>query len=353
MTSPTPFTSPTARTAAAHPVRRPDLVCPAGSLPALKAAVDAGADCVYVGLRNETNARNFAGLNFDRKALDAGLSYAQSRGRRVLLALNTYAQPGRMKLWTDAIDAAADAGVDALILADAGLMAYASQRHPGLALHLSVQGSSTTYEAINFHVERFGVKRAVLPRVLSVAQVAGVIEKSACEIEVFGFGSLCVMVEGRCALSSYTTGEGPNLCGVCSPAKAVRWETTPAGLEARLAGVLIDSYAEGEPAGYPTICKGRYSVDGDVDYAIEEPTSLNTLPILGDLVGIGVAAVKIEGRQRGPAYVAAVTRVWRQAIDECLRDPARFTARPAWLDELGALAEGRQTTLGALDRAWR
>ncbi|MFO1283598.1 MAG: peptidase U32 family protein [Burkholderiales bacterium] len=353
MTSPSPPTSPIARTATARPVRRPDLVCPAGSLPALKAAVDAGADCVYVGLRNETNARNFAGLNFDRKALDAGLSYAQSRGRRVLLALNTYAQPGRTKLWTDAIDAAADAGVDALILADAGLMAYASQRHPGLALHLSVQGSSTTYEAINFHVERFGVKRAVLPRVLSVAQVAGVIEKSACEIEVFGFGSLCVMVEGRCALSSYTTGEGPNLCGVCSPAKAVRWETTSAGLEARLAGVLIDRYAEGEPAGYPTICKGRYSVDGDVDYAIEEPTSLNTLPILGELVGIGVAAVKIEGRQRGPAYVAAVTRVWRQAIDECLRDPARFAARPAWLDELGALAEGRQTTLGALDRAWR
>ena len=339
--------------ATARAPRRPDLVCPAGSLPALKAAVDAGADCVYVGLKNETNARNFAGLNFDRKALDAGIDYAQARGRRVLLALNTYAQPGRGHLWTDAIDAAAGAGVDALILADAGLMAYASSRHPSLALHLSVQGSSTTYEAINFHVERFGVKRAVLPRVLSVAQVAGVIERALCEIEVFGFGSLCVMVEGRCALSSYTTGEGPNLCGVCSPARAVRWDTTPAGLEARLAGVLIDRYADGEPAGYPTICKGRYDVDGDTGYAIEEPTSLNTLPILRELVDVGVAAIKIEGRQRGPAYVATVTRVWREAIDECLRDPARFVPRASGLEQLGALAEGRQTTLGALDRAWR
>ena len=237
---------------------RVELVCPAGTLPALKAAIDHGADCVYLGFRNETNARNFGGLNFDAKTAADGVRYAHARGRKVLVALNTYAQPGSFDRWTGALDLAADLGVDAVILADPGLMRYAVERHPDLRLHLSVQGSATTYEAINFYVRHFGIRRAVLPRVLSLAQVEHVIGQAQTEIEVFGFGSLCVMVEGRCALSSYTTGEGPNTVGVCSPAKAVRWQETADGLEVRLNGVLIDRYASGEKAGYPTLCKGRY-----------------------------------------------------------------------------------------------
>lgn len=332
---------------------RPELVCPAGTLPALKAAVDHGADCVYIGFRNETNARNFAGLNFDAKAAAEGLRYAHARGAKVLVALNTYAQPGTVPRWTAALDLAADLGVDAVILADPGLMAYAAERHRELRLHLSVQASATTYEAINFYVRRFGIRRAVLPRVLSLAQVADVVENAETEIEVFGFGSLCVMVEGRCALSSYTTGEGPNTVGVCSPAKAVRWQPTAQGLEVRLAGVLIDRFAEGEHAGYPTICKGRYAAEGETYYAIEEPTSLNTLEILPELLRIGIAAVKIEGRQRSPAYVAAVTRIWRAAIDACAAAPAQFVAQAAWQAELATLSEGRQTTLGAYHRPWK
>jgi len=333
--------------------RRVELVCPAGTLPALKAAVDHGADCVYMGFRNETNARNFAGLNFDAKAAAEGLRYAHARGAQVLLALNTYAQPAAFSRWTTALDLAADLGFDAVILADPGLMRYAAERHPGLRLHLSVQGSATTHEAINFYVRRFGVRRAVLPRVLSLAQVEHVVRNAECEIESFGFGSLCVMVEGRCALSSYTTGEGPNTVGVCSPAKAVRWETTPRGLEVRLNGVLLDRYADGEAAGYPTLCKGRFAVRDATYYAIEEPTSLNTLEILPQLVRMGIAAIKIEGRQRSPAYVATVTRVWRAAIDACAVDPDRYTAREPWLRELAGVSEGRQTTLGAYHRPWK
>jgi len=330
-----------------------ELVCPAGTLPALKAAVDHGADCVYIGFRNETNARNFGGLNFDARAAAEGVQYAHARGASVLVALNTYAQPGSFRRWTDAVDLAAGLGVDGVILADPSLMRHAVERHPALRLHLSVQGSATTYEAINFFVRHFGVKRAVLPRVLSLAQVEHVIGRAEAEIEVFGFGSLCVMVEGRCALSSYTTGEGPNTVGVCSPAKAVRWQDTPEGLEVRLNGVLVDRYAGGEKAGYPTLCKGRYGVRDDTYYAIEEPTSLNTLELLPELARIGVAAVKIEGRQRSPAYVAAVTRIWRAAIDACAAAPERFAPRPAWTRELASLSEGRQTTLGAYHRPWR
>ncbi|MGN6085287.1 ubiquinone anaerobic biosynthesis protein UbiU [Trinickia sp.] len=330
-----------------------ELVCPAGSLPALKAAIDNGADCVYLGFRDATNARNFAGLNFDEASIANGIAYAHARGRKVFLALNTYPQPTAWPVWRAAVDRAAGAGIDAVIVADPGLMRYARERHPDLRLHLSVQGSATNYEAIEFYRAQFGISRAVLPRVLSMTQVEHVIEHTTVELEVFGFGSLCVMVEGRCALSSYVTGESPNTHGVCSPAKHVRWQRTAQGLESRLNGVLIDRYADDENAGYPTLCKGRFDVADEHYYAIEEPTSLNTLELLPRLMSMGVRAIKIEGRQRSPAYVAQVTRVWREAIDLCRTNAQRYTVKPGWMSELDKVAEGQQHTLGAYHRPWK
>ena len=331
----------------------PELVCPAGSLPALKAAVDNGADTVYFGYKNDTNARNFAGLNFDRKAMVEGVSYARARGRHVLMAINTFPQPGREADWHAAVDGAADLGVDAVILADIGLLDYARKRHPNLRLHLSVQGSATSYEAVNFAHREFGVQRAVLPRVLTLAQVEMVIRNTPIEIEVFGFGSLCVMNEGRCWLSSYATGESPNTVGACSPAKFVKWEKAPGQMSTRLNGILIDRYGDNEPAGYPTLCKGRFEVNGSTYYALEEPTSLNVLELLPEIARIGVSAIKVEGRQRSPAYVAQVTRTLRAALDELGRGPEQFKVKPAWQAELGKVAEGTQVTLGAYNRPWR
>ena len=330
-----------------------ELVCPAGSLPALKAAVDNGADCVYLGLRDDTNARNFAGLNFDDRSLAEGVAYAHSRKRKVLLAVNTYPQAGNWSRWTTAIDRAVMLGSDAIIVADMGLMDYARGKYPALALHLSVQGSATSYEAINFFHERFGIKRAVLPRVLSLAQVEQVLKHTPVEIEVFGFGGLCVMVEGRCALSAYACGTTPNTAGACSPASAVRWSETPTSLESRLNGILIDRYARDEHAAYPTLCKGRFAVEGETYYAIEEPASLNTIELLPKFLELGIAGVKIEGRQRSPAYVAQVTRVWREAIDAARLQGDRFLPRPEWMATLNRHSEGSQHTLGAFYRPWK
>ena len=332
---------------------KPDLVSPAGSLVALKAAVDNGADCVYIGFQDNTNARNFSGLNFDAKSAQTGIRYAHAAGKKVFVALNTNPQSEHWQRWQAAVDQAADLQADAIILSDLGLMHYAAERHPQLRQHLSVQGSATHYEAIQFYQQRFGIRRAVLPRVLSIAQVEQVCQNTSVEIEVFGFGSLCVMVEGRCALSSYVTGESPNTNGVCSPAKAVRWHHTPKGLESRLNNVLIDRYADEENAGYPTLCKGRFKVADETYYAMEEPTSLNTLELLPEFRRIGIAAIKIEGRQRSPAYVAQVTRVWRQAIDNCHNHSANYQVKPAWMNELNKVAEGQQHTLGAYHRPWK
>ena len=327
------------------------LVCPAGSLPALKAALNQGADAIYVGFRDDTNARHFAGLNLDERQLDTGLQLIRQRGRQLYVAVNTYAQAQGWKRWQRAVDQAAALGVDALIAADLGVLAYASRHHPDLNLHLSVQGSATNAAALAFYQQRYNIRRAVLPRVLSLAQVRQVAEKSSVPLEVFAFGSLCIMAEGRCHLSSYVTGESPNLCGVCSPAKAVRWQEDAQGLNSRLGGVLIDRYAPGEPAGYPTLCKGRFLVEGQRFHALEEPTSLNTIDLIPQLAGMGIAAVKIEGRQRSPAYVEQVTRVWREALDA--HATGHFAVQERWRQELARLSEGSQTTLGAYHRSWQ
>jgi putative protease len=330
-----------------------ELVCPAGNLPSLKAAIDNGADAVYAGFKDDTNARHFAGLNFTGRTFEKAVRYAQDNGRKVYVAINTFPQPSGFERWKAAVDQAAEYGVNALILADIGVMDYACERWPELRLHLSVQASVTSSEGIRFYHENFGIRRVVLPRVLSVNQVAHVISGSPVPVEVFGFGSLCVMVEGRCLLSSYATGRSPNTYGACSPASHVRWQETADGTDTRLNGVLIDHYGTGEMAGYPTLCKGRFQVGEHTFYALEEPTSLNTLSILPALKKIGVSAIKVEGRQRSPAYVAQVTSVLRSAIDQCMQNPEAYQPKAEWMNELAGVSEGSQTTLGAYHRPWQ
>ncbi|WP_165312172.1 ubiquinone anaerobic biosynthesis protein UbiU [Vibrio ziniensis] len=336
-----------------------ELLCPAGNLPALKTAIDCGADAVYIGFKDDTNARHFAGLNFTGNKLNKAVQYTHDHGKKIHVALNTFAHPDGFERWTNAVDQAADLGIDALIVADVAILDYAANKYPDLELHLSVQASATNVKAVEFYHKNFNVKRVVLPRVLSIHQVKQLSRNvpEGVDLEVFAFGSLCIMSEGRCYLSSYMTGESPNTVGACSPAKYVRWQETDSGLESRLNEILIDKYATGENAGYPTLCKGRFIADIDGEqkryHALEEPTSLNTLSLLPELFAANVASVKIEGRQRSPAYVEQVTRTWRTAIDRYLANPESYHVESAWDAALANVSEGTQTTLGAYHRKWQ
>src|SRR3546814_3265735 len=161
----------------------------------------------------------------------------------------TYPDSARLAAWHAAVDKAAELGCDAIIAAEMAVLDYAARTHPGLRRHLSVQGSATTAPALRYAYERFGISRAVLPRVLSIQQVERLCEKSPVAIEVFAFGSPCIMVEGRCQLSSYVTGASPNRHGVCSPASFVRWDERDDGSRSvRLNNVLIDEFQPEEPA---------------------------------------------------------------------------------------------------------
>ncbi len=324
-----------------------ELVCPAGTPAALRTAVAAGADAVYVGLRDETNARNFPGLNFNRRELAEAIEHAHDHGVRLLLAVNTFARAGETHLWRKAIDDAARLGVDALIIADIGMADYASRSHPDLRLHLSVQAAASSPEAIDFYVREFAIRRVVLPRVLTVPEIAALNREISCETEVFVFGGLCVMAEGRCALSSYATGQSPNMNGVCSPAGHVSYRDEDGEMVSRLGDFTINRFAAGENAGYPTLCKGRFSAASETSYIFEEPTSLNALELLPELHKAGVRALKIEGRQRSRAYVRRVVTDFRNAID------ALSGRAAAPKNDLSALSEGQAQTEGVYKKTWR
>lgn len=324
-----------------------DLLAPAGTPAALRAALDAGADAVYVGFRDETNARNFPGLNFSAVELERAIELAHGRGRKILVAVNTFPAAGNAGPWRRAVDCAAALGADAVILADIGLLDYASRRHPDVARHLSVQASAASAEAIRFYHDAFAIRRVVLPRVLTLEQVARLTAETPCGTEVFAFGGMCVMAEGRCALSSYATGRSPNKDGVCSPPSHVRYEREGDDMRTRLGAFTIDIRARGDPAGYPTLCKGQFRVRGQQKYLFEEPASLNVAMLLPELLAAGVSAIKIEGRQRGRAYVSAVVGAFRAALDAAARGE-----RPA-VDVLGRMTEGARCTAGALDKKWQ
>lgn len=329
-----------------------ELLCPAGSMPAVKAAINNGADAIYVGLKDETNARHFAGLNFTEQQLKEVSSYVHRSGRKLHVAINTFAHPHNFQRWQKAVDTAVRAGTDVLILADMAILAYAAERYPHIELHLSVQASATNAAAIQFY-QQFNISRVVLPRVLSLQQVRALARTCEIDLEVFAFGSLCIMAEGRCYLSSYLTGQSPNTAGACSPAAFVRWDEKAGILESRLNDILIDRFAPNETAGYPTLCKGRFTVEQETYHVLEEPTSLNTLDLLPQLYAEGIKSLKIEGRQRSPAYVTQITHVWRAAIDAVMQNPETFLVQQQWQHVLNGLAEGSQTTLGAYHRKWK
>ena len=324
-----------------------ELVCPAGTPAALKAAVAAGADSVYLGFRDETNARNFPGLNFSRDELAESLRVAHGAGVKVLVAVNTFPEAGNPDPWHRAVDDAAGMGADALIVADIGLAAYAARNHPETRRHLSVQAAASNPQAIRFYAEELGVKRVVLPRVLTIAEIAALNARISVETEVFVFGGLCVMAEGRCSLSSYVTGVSPNKDGACSPASHVRYEDAGGRLASRLAGSMINAFEPGEPAAYPTLCKGRFRHRGIASYLFEEPSSLSLVHLIPELQAAGVTALKIEGRQRGRAYVSQAVAAFRRAVD------AAAEGRAVQVDELVGISEGQRDTTGAYQRGWK
>src|SRR3990170_4910537 len=329
--------------------KRVEIVAPAGNLSSLKAASESGADAVYTGFNDETNARNFEGLNFTVPELEEGRFLLRKKGKKLYLAINTFPQADGFSKWKDAVDSAVKINPDAIILADTGVLSYARNKYPGINIHLSVQASSSNHESIGFYKKHFNIKRLVLPRVHTVEEIKALRQKTGVEIEVFALGGLCINIEGRGYLSSYVTGASTNTEGACSPSRFVRFvSNADGGMSITLNNMTLNRLGRDESSPYPTCCKGRYiRPDGEYAYAFEEPESLNILEVLPGLMDAGVAALKIEGRQRTKTYVAAMTGVLREAIDACYKDCAGYKVRPEWSARTVATFEGTRETLGS------
>jgi putative protease len=325
-----------------------EVLAPAGNLASLKAAVESGADAVYLGFKDTTNARNYEGLNFTREDLEEGIRCLREKDRKFFVTINTFPQRDTLACWQRSVDTAVELGADALLLGNPGVLKYAREKHPDAEIHLSVQASSSNYESINFYKRHFAIKRAVLPRVLTVEEIKQLHEKTDVELEVFVLGGLCINIEGRCYLSSFITGASTNTEGACSPSRFVRFENNDRGtLRITLGGLLLNELGEGEYSPYPTSCKGRYvGPEGNTIYAMEEPESLNAIDILPELISAGVVSLKIEGRQRTKSYVASMTKVVREAVDSYCSNPASYKVKPEWKAKALSTFEGTSQTHG-------
>ena len=284
--------------------RDAELLAPAGNEAALIAAVNNGADAVYVGLR-ELNARRGAD-NLDLEGLERACRFAHLRGVRVYLTANILIMPEELPSALTMVDAAWAAGIDAVIVQDLGLMRALRQVLPEVRLHASTQINAHAPDTVEA-LAALGVSRVTLSREVSLAGLAAIVEASPVEVESFVHGALCYCYSGQCLMSSAIGGRSANR-GLCAQ-------------PCRLPYTLVGEHGE---AAVP----GRHLLS---------PKDLAGIEHLPTLIRSGVAALKIEGRMKAPEYVAVVTHVYRAALDRALATPDTFAVTDAeWalLDEV-------------------
>jgi len=269
-------------------MRRPEVLAPAGDRACLEAAVLAGADAVYFGLQ-AFNARARA-TNFDARALRETMGWLHERGARGYVTLNTLIFDHELGAVEATLRACAEAGVDAIICQDLGLLRLAAAVAPSLPVHASTQMTCTDAGSVRLAAS-LGAKRVILARELSLADIGAIRAETDIELEVFVHGALCVAYSGQCLTSEAIGGRSANR-GACAQACRLPYELV-------VDGVIRDL--------------------GEQAYLLS-PQDLETSRLVPELVALGVSSLKIEGRLKGPDYVAATTRLYRQAIAAAMGD---------------------------------
>jgi putative protease len=270
-----------------HADLTPELLSPAGNWDCARAAVAAGADAIYFGLP-KFNARLRAD-NFTEEDLPELMGFLHKHGVMGFIAMNTLIFTGELEAAERQLRLIADAGVDALIIQDLGLAKMAREISPKVELHASTQMTITSPEGLRFIESLFPLERAVLARELSVKEIERFGGSPTTPLEVFVHGALCVAYSGQC-LTSESLGQRSANRGECAQACRMPYEI-------EVDGVLREL--------------------GEVRYLLS-PQDLAAVDLIPDLVKAGVKSFKIEGRLKTPEYVAAVTRVYRKALDACL-----------------------------------
>ena len=278
--------------------RKPEVMSPAGYWPQLRTAIEAGADAVYFGLKHFT-AR--AKVGFDLAELPEVMRTLHRRGVKGYVTFNTLVFDHELTEAARALAAIAEAGADAIIVQDIGIVKLAREIAPDLEIHGSTQMSITSADGVRL-AESFGVSRVTLARELSLDEVSAIRGRTDCELEIFVHGALCVAYSGQCFSSEAWGGRSANR-GQCAQACRLPYE------------LIVD---------------GNLAPLGDARYLLS-PGDLYALHQIPEIVEIGVSALKIEGRYKDSDYVALTTRAYRQAVDDAWAGQAPRIDRAAEL----------------------
>lgn len=265
--------------------RIPELLAPAGSWEAFVAAVEAGADAVYLGGKS-FSARQYA-ANFDLPLIAKAVEYAHLRGVRVHVTLNTLIREDELDAVVKFAREIYNAGVDAVIVQDLGVMRILRQCLPNLPIHASTQVTIHNLEGARL-AEEIGCERVILARELSLAEIAQIKGSLRAQVEVFVHGAMCFAYSGQCLMSGLIGGRSGNR-GMCAQPCRMEYEVVNGK------GCVMSAHL---PGAYLISCK-----------------DLNGIDVLPELVAIGVDSLKIEGRMKRPEYVATVVSTYRKALD--------------------------------------
>jgi len=283
----------------------PELLAPVGGKEAFRAAVQNGADAVYLG-GQLFSARQYAD-NFDRAEMNTAIEYAHIRGVKVYVTVNTLVADSEFGELVDYLKFLHEAGVDAIIVQDPGIAMVVQELLPGLALHASTQMTiHNSSGAVS--LKSLGFARVVLAREVSLREITQIKQKTGMELEVFVHGALCVSYSGQCLMSSMIGGRSGNR-GRC--AQPCRMEYT---FVDEKKGVLADPAKTGTH--------------------LLSPRDLNMIQYIPELAQAGIDSLKIEGRMKRPEYVAAVTRVYRDALDRYRTSPDDYSVPEKDLKDL-------------------
>lgn len=299
--------------------KKPEVLCPAGDLIRLKAAVDFGADAVY--LAGEEFGMRTAATNFGEEDMKKGVEYAHKNGVKVFVTCNTLPHNEEIPRLPGFLESLADVGVDGIIASDIGTIGMVKKYCPKQELHVSVQSGIVNYETARaFH--DMGAQRIVVARELSLEEIAEIRAKTPKEldIEAFTHGAMCVSFSARCLLSSYMTGRDANR-GDC--AQSCRWSYS-----------LMEKTREGRLYDITETDKGTYILNAD-DLCMAEH--------IADMVDAGVHSFKIEGRAKSHYYTAVTANAYRGAMDAYLKDPTAPV--PQWvMQELNKISHRPYST---------
>ena len=291
-----------------------ELLAPAGSLKTLKAVIHAGADAVYLG-GSMFGARAYAN-NFNEEELLEAIRFGHIHGRKIILAVNTLLKEYELGQLYDYLRPYYEAGVDAVIVQDMGVMEFIKTHFPNLPIHTSTQMTITNVEGARLLKEQ-GVERVVTAREMSLEEIQRIHDEVGVELESFIHGALCYCYSGQCLFSSIIGGRSGNR-GRCAQPCRLSYE----------------------------VLQGEKSLTGHHATPILSLKDMCTLPFLYELADHGVYSFKIEGRMKTALYVAVVTRTYREAIDDYYTSKELYESKMEHYREEIAACTFRQFTTG-------